>query len=246
MKLRMIALISAIVGSSSAVAVHTVNNMIAHHNEQQDHLRSLMYAQPLEQGPGDMALAVPDGMLPLDATPTPGAPPEPGSERPVIQFKNNIILPTPSKRPSAKLLLIRTNETVKQTKDPIWKLQLVANGQVLDSMPALTGRASKQTANRNIAGNKSPLPKGTYSIDRYGIARAPFDDPELGKGFWVPVIPLFNTNRSALGFHQDPSWGKLNGESGTSGCIGLESPEATAKLVEWIKHYNIQLLTVES
>lgn len=246
MKLPMIALISSALGIGSAIAVNQVNNMIAHHNEQEDHLRSLMYTQPLEQGPGDMARAVPDGMLPLDATPTPGSLPEPGSERPLIQLKDGVPVPVIPKRPSAKLLLIRTKETVKQTKDPIWKLQLVANGQVLDSMPALTGRASKQTANRNIAGNKSPLPPGKYSIDRYGIARAPFDDPELGKGFWVPVVPLFTTNRSALGFHQDPSWGKLNGESGTSGCIGLESPEATAKLVSWIKHYNIQLLSVES
>jgi len=246
MKLRMIALISSIAGVGSAVVVHTVNNMIAHHNEQQDHLRSLMYAQPLEQGPGDIARSVPEGMLPLDATPTPGSLPEPGSERPQIQLKNGVVIPAIPKRPSAQLLLVRTKDTVKQTKDPIWNLQLVANGQVLESMPALTGRASKQTANRNIAGNKSPLPPGKYSIDRYGIARAPFDDPELGKGFWVPVVPLFNTNRSALGFHQDPSWGKLNGESGTSGCIGLESPEATAKLVNWIKHYNIQLLSVES
>ena len=246
MKPFMIGIISAVVGSGSAIAVHSVNTLIAHHAEQEQHLRSLMYEQPLEQGPGDMARVVPDGVLPLDATPTPGAAPEPGSARPSIQLKPGIKLPWQNNRPSAKLLLTRSKEIVKNTKDPIWNLQLVSNGQVLDTLPALSGRSFKQLADRNIAGNKSPLPVGNYSIDRYGIARAPFSDPELGKGYWVPITPLFNTQRSALGFHQDPSWGRTNGESGTSGCIGLESPDATAKLVDWIKHYNIQLLTVES
>jgi len=246
MKPFMIGIISAVVGSGSAIAVHSVNTLIAHHAEQEQHLRSLMYEQPLEQGPGDMARVVPDGVLPLDATPTPGAAPEPGSARPSIQLKPGIKLPWQNNRPSAKLILTRSKKIVKNTKDPIWNLQLVSNGQVLDTLPALSGRSFKQLADRNIAGNKSPLPVGNYSIDRYGIARAPFSDPELGKGYWVPITPLFNTQRSALGFHQDPSWGRTNGESGTSGCIGLESPDATAKLVDWIKHYNIQLLTVES
>ncbi|RPJ30606.1 MAG: hypothetical protein EHM17_16350 [Verrucomicrobiaceae bacterium] len=246
MKPFMIGIISAVVGSGSAIAVHSVNTLIAHHGEQEQHLRSLMYEQPLEQGPGDMARAVPDGVLPLDATPTPGATPEPGSARPSIQLKPGIKLPWQNSRPSAKLILTRSKEIVKNTKDPIWNLQLVSDGKVLDTLPALSGRSFKQLADRNIAGNKSPLPVGNYSIDRYGIARAPFSDPELGKGYWVPITPLFNTQRSALGFHQDPSWGRTNGESGTSGCIGLESPDATAKLVDWIKHYNIQLLTVES
>jgi hypothetical protein len=117
---------------------------------------------------------------------------------------------------------------------------------VLEALPALTGRAYRQTADRNIAGNKSPLPKGTYSIDRGGIASAPFSDPELGKGYWVPITPLFSTGRSALGFHQDPSWGKQNGESGTSGCVGLANATDTAKLVDWIKHFNVKRLIVES
>lgn len=246
MKTSMIALISAVVGSGSAVLVHTINQNIAHHKQQEQYLQSLMYEQPLEQGPGTMAQSVPIGVLPLDATPTPGVPPEPGSARPSIQLKPGVNLIKPASRPAATLQLVRTKETVKATKDPIWNLQLVSNGNVLGTLPALTGRAYRQTANRHTAGNKSPLPPGRYAIDHYGIAAAPFDDPELGKGFWVPITPLFNTARSALGFHQDPSWGKTNGESGTSGCIGLESPAATAQLVEWIKHYNIRLLTVES
>lgn len=241
----MIGFVSLIAGSVSAIAVTSVNNLIAHHNSQ-EHMNDIMYSQLINQAPPSTPPA-PPGMLPLDATPEPGYLPQPGSLQQPIQFKPGVRPPRHIASPSAKLILKRSDKKVPKTNDPIWILELVNNdGQVIESMPALTGRASKQAANRNIAGNKSPLPKGAYSIDRFGIASAPFDDPELGKGWWVPITPLFNTNRSALGFHQDPSWGKTNGESGTSGCIGLESANATVKLVNWIKHFNIQTLTVES
>lgn len=249
MNLPMIGLVSAIAGSVSAVAVFTVNNWIQERKDQDYLVQATLHAQPLEQrtqsGPPPLP-ELPPGQLPLDATPTPGYLPQSGSAMPTIQLKPGMALPTNNRLPSAKLILTRTKETIKSTKDPVWSVQLVANNQVLDQLPALVGRSYRQTANRHQAGSKSPLPIGTYAIDRSGIARAPFDDPELGKGYWVPVTPLFPTQRSALGFHQDPSWGRTNGESGTSGCIGLESPEATAKLVDWIKHYNIRQLIVQS
>jgi len=247
MKTPMIALTFAALGSASAIAVHAVGNYVAQEQAAKNELQMLLQHQPIEQGPGNGPAGVPLGVLPLDATPEPGYVPEPGSNAPLIQLKRDSKVPSVYARPSAFLVLKKSDQLVKVTKDPIWTLELTStDGKVLESLPALTGRANKQTANRNIAGNKSPLPKGMYAIDRFGIAAAPFSDPELGKGFWVPITPLFNTNRSALGFHQDPSWGKTNGESGTSGCIGLESPQATAKLLEWIKQFNIQRLTVKS
>lgn len=201
---------------------------------------------PIQQtdatGPGNM---VPIDQLPADAMPTPGYPPEAGSAPKKIIFK-----PTSPKipvRPVFSIVIERTGEKVQQTGDPVWKVALVdSSGKELDALKALSGRASKQTANRHQGGNKSPLPDGVYSIDNYGIERGPFSDPELGYGYWVPITPLFNTGRSALGFHQDPSWGKMNGESGTSGCVGLESPEATAKLVDWIRTYKVNKVIVAS
>lgn len=142
--------------------------------------------------------------------------------------------------------VIKTNDVVETTKDPIWRVELVLDNRVVDSVDALIGRSYRQSSDRNESGNKSPLPQGRYSIDRQGIAKAPFDEVELGKGYWIPISPLFSTGRSALGIHQDPSWGKTNGESGTSGCIGLKSPEDTAKLVEWVRKYNLQDLVVVS
>ncbi len=248
----MIIALSTAAGIGSAVLVHSISQHVAHHNARQEHVRDLMYAQPLEQGDPSLASNVPPGVLPLDATPTPGSTPEPGSARPSIQVKPSFSIPFLPPIPgfnqpkTAKLVLVRTKDFVKDTKDPIWELQLKSGDQVLETLPALTGRAYRQTANRHVSGNKSPLPVGIYSIDRMGIEAGPFPDPELGKGFWVPITPLFNTGRSDLGFHQDPSWGKKNGESGTSGCIGLQKASDTLKLVEWIKHYNLTRLTVES
>lgn len=144
------------------------------------------------------------------------------------------------------LKITKTDQVVASTKDPIWSVELVVEGKVVDKVDALIGRSYRQNANRHIAGNESPLPKGNYRVDREGIVKERFDNPELGKGYWVPITPLFSTGRSALGFHQDPSWGLLNKESGTSGCIGLRSPEDTRKVVDWIRQYNIETVDVQS
>lgn len=251
-------------GSITAVAQHNISKvMLAHHPAGHPTPYDLMAnqpdpTQPLEQVPPGEANATqslpvepPPAILPADADAGPGTIDEPGSARPPIRTKQGWswknLLPQPASRPSASLVLTRTKEQVKTTKDPLWQLQLVdSKGTVLETLPALTGRSYRQTVDRHVAGTKAPLPRGVYSIDRYGIDRGPFSDPELGQGYWIPIIPMFSTGRSALGFHQDPSWGKLNGESGTSGCIGLENKEATTKLVDWIRHFNVTKLTVVS
>lgn len=186
---------------------------------------------------------VPLADLPADARPTPGYTPQQGAVQRKIIYKSNPGVP----KENFSIIVEKTGEKVRSTGDPIWKVALVdGSGKEVEAVNALSGRASKQTANRHQSGNKSPLPGGVYAIDRHGIDRGPFSDPELGSGYWIPITPLFQTGRSALGFHQDPSWGKANGESGTSGCIGLESPEATAKLVGWIKTYGINKVIVIS
>jgi len=247
----LIAIVSLAAGSATAVAVNQVHSL---QGQAPTPVEQLMLQSPIEQGPGTLAGAPPtqqppEGMLPLDATPTPNHPPEPGSQRPAIQLKPTWLpswLGGRDAKGSAELVLSRSPQTVAKTNDPIWQLQLKQNGQILATLPALSGRANRQALNRHTSGNKSPLPPGRYSIGRYGIERGPFADPELGTGYWIPIQPLFNTGRSDLGFHQDPSWGKTNGESGTSGCIGLESAAATEELVTWIKTFNIRQLTVLS
>jgi hypothetical protein len=152
----------------------------------------------------------------------------------------------PNKTNSTLITVSRTSEIVPVTQDPVWSVRLIVNGETKEEIRALIGRADRQNLNRDTAGNKSPLPVGQYRIDRNGIEPGPFPDSELGRGYWIPITPLFQTNRSFLGIHQDPSWGKSNKESGTSGCIGLESAEHTKQVVQWIRTYNINTIVVES
>lgn len=161
------------------------------------------------------------------------------------------VLAVPSKIPAPppvppEIVVSRTDRVVEGTADPIWSVQLLINGRVVDQLDALSGRASRQGANRHTAGNKSPLPIGPYDIGSSEISGPPFTDPELGSGYWIPVFPRFRTGRSALGIHHDPSWGRANGESGTSGCIGLRTPQDTARLTGWIRQHGIQRLSVVS
>lgn len=247
MKLKMYALVGSLSGVVLALGFHQGQQFFKSREEVSEYHQQMLLAaeQPLELG-SDPARTYPDGGLPLDATPEPGYPDEPGSLRPSIQFTHQPP-PLPPLSNTPFLVLKKSSQSIKSTKDPIWTLQLISkDGTVLDSLQAVTGRASRQAVNRHIAGTKAPLPVGTYRIDRAGIERGPFSDPELGRGYWVPITPLFATGRSELGFHVDPSWGKLNGESGTSGCIGLENVDATVKLVTWIKHFNVSKLIVQS
>lgn len=180
--------------------------------------------------------------VPLEENPLPGhpvaAPPPVNPIQTLFQFA------PPTKQ--GVIRITRTNKQVEATKDPIWSVALVVNGEVKQELPALIGRANRQQLDRHIAGNKSPLPPGKYRIERAGIEMGPFSDPEVGRGYWVPITPLFQTGRSMLGLHQDPSWGLLNGESGTSGCVGFQSVSDTKEVVGWIKKYNISTMEVES
>ena len=144
-------------------------------------------------------------------------------------------------------LLLRKSSKTNAVGDPVWTLTLVTGtGQAVASMPAVTGRAYTQTLDRNTPNNESPLPTGNYSILRNGIERGPFPNPELGRGYWVPMQPQFATGRSNLGFHVDPSFGLHNGQSGTAGCVGLLNTAATEQLVAWINTHNVKTLRVIS
>lgn len=224
-------ILSFAAGAIAAVGVSAAQQVIENSRADQ-----IQHQQLLQQIVDQPPQPLPPLYTPADGLPTPGTLAEPGSARPNVEFRQGV----------NEIRIAKAAGTVELTGDPIWRVQLVVNGRPVDQLPALIGRADRQSLNRHTAGNKSPLPPGQYRIDRTGIEAGPFPDPELGRGYWVPISPLFTTERSALGFHQDPSWGKRNGESGTSGCIGLQSPEATQKLVNWIKQFNVHRVIVES
>lgn len=141
--------------------------------------------------------------------------------------------------------LLRKTSQILSNGDPVWILQVVdQTNQVTESFEVVSGKKDSQLKNRNTPDNGSPLPSGIYSISTANIERGPFPNPELGTGYWIPLNPLFPTNRTDLGIHQDPSWGLLNKHSGTAGCIGMKSAEDTASLVKIIKSNKISRLIV--
>ncbi len=224
------AILPIALGTASIIVANTVAKQL-----ENTYYQNTLNQQLLEQVDVASGYPAPPPILPEDAVPSVKTG---GDEklRPVIQLK-----------PTSSLIRIsKTGEFVDSTRDPIWRVELVVGGKTVDSVQALIGRSGKQSADRHVAGNRSPLPTGRYQIVRESIERGPFDDYELGSGYWIPVEPLFSTGRSSLGFHQDPSWGKQNGESGTSGCVGLKTAADTRKVADWIKQYNVHTVQVAS
>ncbi|HYX35758.1 MAG TPA: RHS repeat-associated core domain-containing protein [Oligoflexus sp.] len=88
------------------------------------------------------------------------------------------------------------------------------------------------------------LPEGTYTIDTDGIREktkedqaGAFCDP-AGNCYFIPIEPLFKTDRNALGIH--PDGGQY---LGTQGCIGLKA-ENTKEFLEKMKKHKPDLLQV--
>jgi hypothetical protein len=198
---------------------------------------------PAEVAMQDWLTQIPEEVQPPAVEQPMGA--EPGPERkPLFPFLGQ---PGPGAAASVQAPMVRVTRTdrrVERTQDPIWDVELVINGQTVQRYEAVIGRANKQAVNRHVAGTEAPLPEGRYRIDLGGIAGGPYDNPELGSGLWIPVTPQFATGRSALGFHQDPSWGLLNGESGTSGCIGFKTAQETRLVADWIQRHQAKTLVV--
>lgn len=120
--------------------------------------------------------------------------------------------------PCNSCLYVTKTTKVNSQNNPILKIEVYSKGKYEREFEALSGRAYTQNLDRNVAGNKSPLPKGEYIL---GSVRSS-ELYETG-GVFLPATSLFSTNRSALGIHVDPSWGLANGEDGTSGCIAVKS-----------------------
>lgn len=222
-------ILTFLAGAGTALAVETGGQALldAQRSQQaaaaqQEQVRTLQLADPAAlSGPGDFVLLPPSDLQ------TPTAPPK--------------TLPPAQ---TASLQLIRTGEFYANSKDPIWALSLTLPNGTVKTFQALVGRGDKQRANRNISGNEAPLPTGVYRVTDIAPITAGLN-PELGKAAWIGLEPLFNTNRSALGIHHDPSAGKGK-ESGTSGCIGLIRHQDVLELAGLIRQFRVQQLQVLS
>lgn len=139
------------------------------------------------------------------------------------------------------LVLQRTDRQLAGTGDPIWDLRIEIPGQPIRHYDAVSGRANRQTADRNQMGSRAPLPAGHYTL---GVVEplAAGAYPELGP-VWISIEPTFTTGRRVLGIHQDPSAG-LNGNSGTLGCIGLIRRTDVLELAQHVARAQIRALVV--
>jgi len=137
------------------------------------------------------------------------------------------------------LILSKTNRS-NILGNPIWALT-TPSGQSFD---VVTGRSFTQSKNRHQEGTEAPLPPGTYYIGK--THHGPFSLEELGNSWFIDLIPQFNTGRTELGIHLDPSFGISENEDGTSGCIGMTNPQDLNELVHLIETRGINKLVVSS
>lgn len=124
--------------------------------------------------------------------------------------------------------------------NPLYALSLFANGNLQGTHYTVAGRANTQNRNRHRSGTEAPLPDGRYKVSRVPVRGT---IPEAGELF-LPIQPLFRTGRSALGIHYDPSFGKFNGEDGTSGCIALTNKGELHQVLQYVRTYQPRYLEV--
>lgn len=134
---------------------------------------------------------------------------------------------------------ITNSEEVNPLNNPVYNVKVIVDYKVYDFY-SLSGRKDTQDLDRNISGIEAPSPNGTYTI---GTLTEGYTY-ETG-GVFLPYEPNFETERSNLGWHWDPSWGLDNGEDGTEGCHAFESEEIFNNFYSLIKDNNINNLIIE-
>jgi hypothetical protein len=131
--------------------------------------------------------------------------------------------------------------------NPIYTLEAYVGGERYQAFNAVSGIASSQQLDRNRGKNHAPLPDGLYRVSDVIVPGAV---PEVGKTF-ISIYPQFETGRSDLGIHVDPSFNKRNGSDGTSGCIGLTTSADRDAVNEFVTKYHphnlaVSIMTKES
>ena len=132
-----------------------------------------------------------------------------------------------------------TNSRELNSQDNIiYNVDVIINHEVYN-FKSLSGRSNTQSLDRNIADQAAPSPNGKYIIGdlTQGISR------ETGCLF-LPYEPTFDTERSFLGFHIDPSWGLNNEEDGTVGCHAFKTKEDFYQFLTLIEDNNIRELII--
>ena len=161
---------------------------------------------------------------------------EPSAETKQEEVEDMIVFEAPCQT----CVYVTQTASVNEKNNPILNVQVYKEGLLLSSYQNISGRSWTQNLDRNISGNSSPSPKGEYVIQ----AETTGYHVETG-GVFLPYEPTFSTQRSALGFHIDPSWGKDNGEDGTRGCMAFKNMTDYKSFVTDVTSNNITKLVID-
>lgn len=142
---------------------------------------------------------------------------------------------------SGNYMLLKPTGQVNHYGNPLYELELFANGQLINTHKTVSGRFNTQNRDRNVAGTEAPLPNGRYSVAKRYIAG---NHPEVG-GRFLSISPQFHTGRSALGIHYDPSFEKSKKDDGTAGCIALTNRSELDEVLTYIQAYQPEFLDVQ-
>jgi hypothetical protein len=123
--------------------------------------------------------------------------------------------------------------------NPIYSLSAYRDGVRQFRVDAVSGTVRSQHRDRHIGDNFAPLPDGEYQVRQI----EPGFIPEVG-GEFVSIEPRFQTRRTRLGIHLDPSYNKRNGRDGTAGCVGITRRLDRDRVVRWVRRYHPRRLRV--
>lgn len=157
------------------------------------------------------------------------------------QNKSQKVSVGPGYQTNGNYMLLKPTTQANALGNPLYELQVFANGQLVGSFMTVSGRTHTQSKNRHQSGTHAPLPDGKYRIAK-STTRGTI--AEAGDRF-LGLTPTFRTGRTALGIHYDPSYEKTNGEDGTSGCIGLKNRDELSQLLTLIRTHKPQFLDVD-
>jgi hypothetical protein len=125
--------------------------------------------------------------------------------------------------------------------NPIYTLEAYVDGQKYQTFDVVSGTANTQNADRHLGNNAAPLPDGSYNVNK---AITPGILPEVGRTF-IGIYPKFETGRTDLGIHLDPSFNQRNGYDGTAGCIGITTIADRDAINKFVIKYRPQNLFVK-
>lgn len=149
------------------------------------------------------------------------------------------ISPSPFRGNYLRLVKDSRNRT-NDLGNPIHILEIYHNGKIYQRFDATSGTASSQNRDRSVPDIAAPLQDGSYTVSGQVVPGA---IPEVGKTF-IAVFPRFETARTDLGIHIDPSFNKRNGFDGTAGCIAMTNSADRDAINEFVVKYQPRNLFV--